>query len=88
MPTKNCPIRNHHIEEHDLNWDLEDKAECLLKPEGIRYKITIEAFKRISAFSPLVKERLADWVSKQHNHGTLVPTVKIETLVSLGLNSA
>jgi len=87
MPTRKCPIRNPNIEEGDLHWGLNDVAECSLSPERVGYKITIEAFHRIGIFPPPARERLADWVSKQHNQSKSLPTITTETLKSLGLSS-
>ena len=75
MPTKKCPIRNPHIEEDDLHWDSKDEAECFLESEGVRYKITIEAFKRISVFSTPSREKLAEWVFRQDRQRVNVPTL-------------
>ncbi|MDE0339863.1 MAG: hypothetical protein OXI80_19475 [Caldilineaceae bacterium] len=85
MQTKKCPIRNPNIRESDLLWDLSDIAECCLEPEGVCYKITVEVFFRISAFSPPQRNRLIEWILKQHGQGQNVPEVTTETLKLLGL---
>lgn len=87
MSVKHCPIRNPNIEESDLLWDLCDKAQCYLEPEGVAYKITIEAFKRIASYSTHGREKLTEWVLKQHRLGEPAPTMCTETLKSLELNS-
>ena len=87
MSVKHCPIRNPNIEESDLLWDLCDKAECYLEPEGVAYKITVEAFKRIASYSTHGREKLTEWVLKQHSQGKNVPEITTDTLVSLGLSS-
>lgn len=86
MSTKHCPIQNPNIEEFDLCWDLRDEAACFLESEGIRYRIRIEAFKRLSIFSDPDRKKLADWVLKQHNQGRNVPIITTDTLKSLGLS--
>ena len=79
-----CPIRNSNLQERDLSWDLSDVAVCSLDQVGSEYRITVEAFYRISTLLPPSRSRLASWVLKQHVEGYKSPLITTDVLKSLG----
>ena len=72
------------MKESDLHWNLSDIAECSLEPEGVRYDLTVEAFRRMAAFSSPKREKLIDWILTQVSQGNNVPSVTTKILKSLG----
>ena len=79
-----CPVRNSYLQEKDLSWDLSDVSVCSLDQVDAEYRITVEAFYRISTLLPPSRSKLANWVLKQHGEGNKSPLITTDVLKTLG----
>ena len=80
MPITECLIWKPSVDEDEIPWDLSDMAEVLSERAGGRYRMSIEAFRRVRGMEDSEKARLTTWLVDQRSLGITIPVITTEVV--------